>query len=117
MENNYGEDIDLIRNYDRNTVTSLKHCSEVIIRFWLPVFSNYFKGSRIKPFIEVDEGKKVIKQPILVDIPLEKSQLNEFIELWSDILSTLYLAEMNEQQNDALELLIKRWKYTASLVT
>lgn len=117
MENNYGEDIDLIRNYDRNTVTSLKHCSEVIIRFWLPVFSNYFKGSRTKPFVEVEEGKKVIKQPILVDIPLEKKQLNEFIELWSDILSRLYLAEMNEQQNDALELLIKRWKYSASLLT
>ncbi|CUM53593.1 uncharacterized protein AC631_00820 [Debaryomyces fabryi] len=117
MENNYGEDLDLIRNYDRNAVTSLKHCSEVIIRFWLPVFSNYFKGSSLKPFTETEDGKKIIKQPVLVDIPIEPLQLNEFIEFWSRILSTLYLAEMNDQQNDALELLIKRWKHNASLIS
>lgn len=117
MKNNYGEDLDLIRNYDRNAVTSLKHCSEVIIRFWLPVFSNYFKGSSVKPFTETEDGKKIIKQPILVDIPIDSLQLNEFIEFWSEILSILYLAEMNEQQNDALDLLIKRWKHNASLIS
>lgn len=116
MENNYGDDLDLIRNYDRDTVTTLMHCSQIIIRFWLPVFSNYFKGnmSRNVPFIEVDDGKKSTKQPKLVDIPLEVRELNDFVDFWSDILTILSLEVMNEQQNIALEVLTKRWKQSAS---
>lgn len=107
MESAYGDDLDLLKNYDKDTVTTLLDCSYVMIRFWLPVFSLYFRGESL-PFEEVN-GPRGEKNPIWVDPPTS-GQLSDFINFWSKVLTILYKNEMNEDQNESLRLLINRWK-------
>lgn len=104
MESNYGEDLDLIRNYDRNSTRTLMDANQVMIRFWIPVFSLYFHNK--KPFEE--QGR--FKIPKMVEAPRSKLSLTEFIDYWSQILHTLYQKEMNKSQNAALYTLVQRWE-------
>lgn len=104
MSANYGDEIDLVRNYDRNSVLTLDDASRVMIRFWIPVFSHYLKNST--PF-----GPQ--RDPIMTAMPHTKDSLDGFIQFWARILSTLYREEMNEAQNLALRTLINRWEELA----
>lgn len=110
MASNYGEDLSLLRNYNKSAVQTLEDACHVIIRFWMPVFSLYLR--RLKPFDE--EGKH--KVPKMVDVPQSRLSLNSFIDYWSQILHTLYKEEMTDAQNTALGSLIQRWEELAESV-
>lgn len=112
MLSNYGSDLDLVRNYNSESIHSLADCTNVIIEFWIPVFSLYFSKSKsIKPFSETTyHAKKSRRLPIFVDLPENSISLRRFVEFWSEILAILYEGELNEQQNEALEQLICHWK-------
>lgn len=107
MEANYGTDLDLVRDYDKISICTLEDASQVMIRFWIPVFSLYLRTK--KPFVESGRSKK----PQMVHQPQDRNSLIEFVHYWSDILSLLYRAEMSESQNGALQLLVQRWEELA----
>ncbi|KAK6198043.1 PIN domain-containing protein [Scheffersomyces amazonensis] len=73
MENEYGEDLDLLRDYDKNSIVTLYDCSQVFIRFWFTVFQACFKKlpNKLVPFEEDGHGRNSIKTPIHVDIPTD----------------------------------------------
>ncbi|KAK6460964.1 PIN domain-containing protein [Scheffersomyces coipomensis] len=117
MENEYGEDLELLREYDRDSVITLYDCAQVFIRFWFTVFQTYFKASidNFTPFEETGRGKKSVKTPIFVDIPRTPVELNAFIKFWSAILTTIYQSQMSEVEIKALDHLIKRWENMSTL--
>lgn len=111
MLNNYGSDLDLVRNYNSENIHSLADCANIIIEFWIPVFSQYFSQSKlVRPFSETQHAKLTRRLPIFVDLPDNSTSLRRFVEFWSEILVILYEEEMNEQQNEALEQLIRHWR-------
>lgn len=111
MEKEYGSDLEIIRGYDHDSVTTLKDCSEVIIRFWLPVFQDYFKKLPIKfvPFQESNPGRGSNKLPIYVTEPENLQEFQLFVVFWGTTLQILYLGVMSETEINALEVLIERW--------
>ncbi|KAI5970772.1 hypothetical protein CANMA_000191 [Candida margitis] len=113
----YQEDIDLIRDYKKENVVNLLQCSQLLIRFWLSVFQQYFKAmpGRFVPFEEVGEGRRSKKIPVYVDEPTTENA-GKFVDFWSAVLKVLYHGIMNEQENEVLDLFIARWKELASQV-
>ncbi|ODV79092.1 uncharacterized protein CANTADRAFT_52088 [Suhomyces tanzawaensis NRRL Y-17324] len=105
MESSYGDDLDLLRDYDKNAIVNLHDCSQVFIRFWMVVFQQYL-GHGDKPFEQM--GLKRV--PKWVDVPQTAGDLREFVNFWSEILRALYAGEMDDSQNQALSLLIERWE-------
>lgn len=108
MESNYGEDLDLVKSYEKLSITSMKDAADVIRRFWFPVFSQYFKPERIKFFEEKESNLKTHRN-ILTEMPCNKTELAEFVNFWSNVLRRLYDVEMLPQQKEALDILIARW--------
>lgn len=104
MSSSYGEDLDLIRNYNKDGIVSLHDASTVITRFWQPVFSAYL-GYKSK-FKESAGG--------MVDRPSSPKQLREFVEFWGNLLHLLYTKELDAHQNKALSLLVQRWDALAA---
>lgn len=108
MQSNYGEDLDLVKGYEKLSLISMKDAADVIKRFWFPVFSQYFKPERIK-FFEEKESSLKIQRNVLTEVPGDKRELSEFVDFWSKFLRRLYDAEMLPQQKEALDILIDRW--------
>lgn len=108
MEIEYGDELQFIRDYDVKEITSLDDCAMTIIRFWLPVFSSYFRSSNIVPFENQNKSKS--KVPIHTDIPRGHSASVEFVDFWSDVLTILYSQIMTERQNEDLIILENRWR-------
>lgn len=106
MESNFGEELELIRDYKPNAIRSLTDCVHIMIEYWIAAFSFYFKNKKEKPFAEVHRNKR---KPIFVEQPSNKIELNDFVAFWSTILQDIYIIEMNKDQNRALELLKERW--------
>ncbi|EGW30096.1 uncharacterized protein SPAPADRAFT_143967 [Spathaspora passalidarum NRRL Y-27907] len=117
MEVEYGEDLDLLRDYTKESIVTIQDCSQVLIRFWFTVFDQYFRASPAKfvPFQETGTGRKSVKHPLYVDIPTTPAELVEFIEFWTTALQIIYDGVMDETQQMALEHLIKRWHKMADL--
>lgn len=111
METVYGEDLDMLRNYDHNSITTLGDCVDVFIRFWSTVFRDYFRKlpSKFVPFDNDGAGIRSLKKQIYIHEPLSQDELKSFVQHWSTALEILYLAEMDPGQNAALEKLIMRW--------
>lgn len=107
MKANYGDDLDLVRDYNKNDICTIEDACNVMIRFWLPVFSLYLRSK--KPFIET----RRVKTPQMIHQPQDRNSLIEFVHYWSDILSLLYQQEMSDSQNAALHLLVQRWEQLA----
>ncbi|CCE85272.1 Piso0_004855 [Millerozyma farinosa CBS 7064] len=108
MQSNYGEDLDLVKGYEKSSLTSMKDAVDVIKRFWFPVFSHYFKPEKIK-FFEEKESNSKPQRSVLTQVPGDKTELSEFVNFWSNVLHRLYDAEMLPQQKEALDILIDRW--------
>lgn len=104
IESAYG-DVSLVRNYDKNAVTTIPDCSDVMKRLWFTVFSDYF-GNDFKPF---EEGKKGELTALWTEMPANQRELRGFVEFWSQVLTILYKAEMDHHQQESLKLLIERW--------
>lgn len=100
----YG-DVSLVRNYDKQAVTTIPDCAEVMKRLWFTVFSDYF-SSDFKPFEEPTKGQLV---PLWTEMPANQEELRGFVEFWSRVLTILYEAEMDEGQQTSLKQLIERW--------
>lgn len=105
MEANYGDDLVLVRGYDKDAMHTLRDVAMVFERFWILVFAGYFRASG--PF----ERRGAMKQPELADVP---GDLAAFVDVWTEILLALYAAEMSRKENEALARLAVRWRSLAS---
>lgn len=102
MKAAYGDDLDLIRDYDHRKVTSWEDVIAVLESFWLPVFSSYFHKTNIS-FLK-GRHQEHIKHVHMSADPLD------FTSFWLEVLKRIYQREMNAKENDALGQLIERWK-------
>ncbi|CAH2355589.1 transcriptional protein Swt1p [[Candida] railenensis] len=100
MKSNYGDDLDLVRNYDSDQITSIQQCSQLIGRFWQTVFSTY-----LRRYIKKDD----ITSGCFDNVPTDTEQFNTFLGHWELILKVLYAEEMDTGQNKSLAILIERW--------
>lgn len=103
MESEFGDDLDLLRNYDSKKMVSLSDATNVILEFWLPVFSSYlrqFKQFSIRHHAEAKE---------MCIFPADKHSLDTFLEFWTGVLRVLYDRTMDQEQRNSLEMLIQRW--------
>lgn len=105
MFSEYGDDLESIRDYHKDSTVSLKDCSKVLMRFWKVVFHSSFRGSSIQ--LE-DLGTKRYQN--FVEVPKDADELQKFVTFWSNILELLYESQMDDIQNKALQALILRWK-------
>lgn len=106
MYDEYGDDLELI-GYDKTKVTRLEDSSNVLIRFYVSVFTEYFQKSSFQPF----ERNK--KRPVFISTPSNGQELVQFVNYWSNVLTALYI-KRNEDQSQALEKIIERWNYIAN---
>lgn len=118
MEKEYGPDLDIVRGYDHDSVTTLEDCSEVMIRFWFTVFQEHFKHlpNNFDPFHESNSGIRgshsrhnSSKSPLYNSEPVDLEELQQFVKFWATTLQILYLGVMDETRINALEILINRW--------
>ncbi|KAG7660601.1 uncharacterized protein J8A68_005867 [[Candida] subhashii] len=116
MKAEFGDDLDLIRDYDNSSGKTIAESANVLIRFWFPVFQPYFSPlpGNFKPFEETGSGKSSHKTPIFIQQPTTIKELYAFVEFWSTVLDTIYDAIMGETEQQALEVLTTRWKKMAS---
>lgn len=116
MEAEYEEDLELLRDYDKTTIVDLGDCAQVLIRFWFPVFQQYFRAlpQKFIPFDETGHGKSLVKKPIFVDEPRDEAELKQFVRFWTTTLQAIYDGVMDETQRKALEVLSERWDKMAN---
>lgn len=103
MKLEYGDDLELLRNYDSKKVVALGDATDIILEYWLPVFSSYlrqFKQFTIQHHAEAKE---------MCTSPTDKQSLDTFLEFWTKVLRILYERTMDQKQNGSLGLLIQRW--------
>ena len=119
MEEEYGDDLDLIRDYDKDQIVTIDDCANLIIRFWSTVFLEYFRATpdHFLPFHQSNVRRKFSKKtPIHVNVPNSPGELHEFISFWTRVLTIIYDAVMLKLNQDALEKLISRWNNMASKI-
>ncbi|CAK9442036.1 uncharacterized protein LODBEIA_P58230 [Lodderomyces beijingensis] len=117
MQDEYKEELELVRDYDRDSFASLQACSLLIIRFWPQVFSQYFRTMRSKfvPFEERGERRNVKRKPVYTDLPTE-SNAQQFVNFWGATLSVIYRGVMDEGEQEALEAMIQRWNKMVAMI-
>lgn len=103
MVQEYGDDLELVQNYDKRHVNTLFDAAHTICRFWVAVFTNYLR--ECQPF----ETQGTRKLPILTDKPTSADSLDEFLALWVTVLKALYRRVMSHAENEALGQIITRW--------
>lgn len=103
----YEEDLDLI-GYEKSKVTTLRDSSNTLIHYWMSVFTEYFRTSHFKPF--PTRGKKF---PQFTNIPISETELQRFVDYWSNVLRALYV-KRDDSQNSSLEKIIERWKHISA---
>lgn len=101
MNEEYGDDLELI-GYERDKVKNLMYCSSCLFKFWLSVFSEYFRKSNIKR-----ESWKDLPS-CLVEIPTTVSDLSVFVQFWKDILKNLFFKRDYKAKHE-LENIFKHW--------
>lgn len=102
MASEYGSSLDLLRGYNRDSVRTLKDAADVILRYRIPVFSQYLRQCRNQDIQS------------MLDVPESKEELVLFIEYWSQMLEITYRQEMDAAQNSALHKLVRRWEDLAA---
>mgnify|MGYP000006920654 CR=1 FL=1 len=114
----YGDDLDLIQGYDKNSVTTIEDCAELIIRFWMTVFLQYFDATpgNFVPFRETGKGRNSRKTPIHIYQPEDSNEFRKFVTFWTTVLTVIYDAVMDSTQQTALKWLIARWNKMADTV-
>ncbi|SCW01528.1 LAFE_0E01662g1_1 [Lachancea fermentati] len=101
MLSEYGDDLSLV-GYDRNA-SSLSHACHNVYKFWLSVFTEYFKDS--------EYHKDSWKNPpqAIVTLPLSPQNLIKFTEFWIHALERLY-SRRDGVQKKSLDVLFDRWR-------
>lgn len=115
MNESYKEDINNLIDYDKD-LTTLKSCSYVIIRFWIPVFLTYFQNlpDKFKPFNETFVKKKSVKKSIYTIIPISINELKSFIKFWSKFLISVFKVEFGIKKTEFLNGMIEKWNAIVS---
>lgn len=108
MRTAYGDDLDLIRDYERSNIQNFKDIVGVLELFWLPVFSSHFHGSKIS--FRKSHYQEYSK---FAQVPHNQADLIEFVGFWLEILKRIYEKEMNLTEINALAQLIQRWRNLA----
>ncbi|EDK36314.2 hypothetical protein PGUG_00412 [Meyerozyma guilliermondii ATCC 6260] len=108
MRTAYGDDLDLIRDYERSNIRNLNDVLRVLELFWLPVFSSYLKRSKIS-----FQKSRVQENTKFAEVPHNQADLIAFVGFWSEILKRIYEKEMNQTENNALAQLTQRWRNLA----
>lgn len=107
MRSEYEDDLDIVRDYDHDSVQTLHDGAEVLIRFWFTVFQDFFKGSNFTPFHS--SGRNSAKYPLHDSVPEDLDELQNFVRFWGYTLCQIYDAVMDDTQINALQILINRW--------
>lgn len=108
MRTAYGDDLDLIRDYERSNIRNLNDVLRVLELFWLPVFSSYLKRSKIS-----FQKSRVQENTKFAEVPHNQADLIAFVGFWLEILKRIYEKEMNQTENNALAQLTQRWRNLA----
>lgn len=108
MVSNYEDELEMVRGYSRDTVSTLQAAAQAMQRFWLLVFSAYFQRKR-----GLFDKQGNLEHPRLALLPL-RADLELFVDLWSEVLQKIYLVEMEIKELHALEKLIERWRAMAT---
>ena len=108
MRTAYGDDLDLIKDYERSNIRNLNDVLRVLELFWLPVFSSYLKRSKIS-----FQKSRVQENTKFAEVPHNQADLIAFVGFWLEILKRIYEKEMNQTENNALAQLTQRWRNLA----
>lgn len=100
MSDEYGEDLEHV-GFGSDKLNSLNDCSDCIHKYWIAVFTEYFKGSKIQQ----KDWKELPN--VLTNFPKNKKDLLNFLNFWSDILEHLFL-KRNDEENHQLGLHIHK---------
>lgn len=106
MKDEYGDDLLLVEYNYKETVT-LEQCGRNIHKFWVSVFSEYFKGSQITQDIWKDLPLSLIQRPI------SAVEIDHFVKFWSYVLKCLYM-KRTQNEKEKLSLISKKWQHTIS---
>ena len=101
----YDEDLEYI-GFDPDKLKSLKDVSECIHKYWISVFCEYFRGSKMRK----DDWKSLPESLLLV--PSDKSELSAFVRFWGDVLELFYVKRSDEDNKD-LEYQLGEWSRLA----
>lgn len=102
MLQEYGEDIHLI-GFDKKSVNDLAGAIRCLSKYWISVFAEYFKGSRIRK----NDWKNF--PACLTSLPSNNVELETLVKFWEDILRYLY-SKRREEDKEKLQSLLDRWK-------
>ena len=105
MFHEYDEDLEYI-GFDPDKMKSLRDVSECIYKYWISVFCEYFRGSKIRK----DDWKSLPESLLLA--PSDKSDLSAFVRFWGDVLEHLY-AKRSDEDNKELEYQLGEWSRLA----
>lgn len=102
MLDEYGEEIDCL-DFDPNRIESIIDISKCIYNYWVSVFSEYFRGSKL-----CKNDWKLLPDA-LTTVPNNKSLLEVFTQFWTDVLEHLFI-KRNDDENTKLETMSNEWK-------
>lgn len=91
MEDSFGEDLELIREYDPESIHDLQDCKELLVRYWHTVF---------RPFVP--------RRQDLETLVTDTSDIEDLLHDWKFVLKTLYLI-LDDRQRAALMEMFDRW--------
>lgn len=100
----YEDDIELIRNYDRDSIHSFRDIDSVVRLFWISVFTDYLR-------------KTDFKAGFVLDVPQDLEELKLFVDEWSAVLICIYDKLLSREQQVALHQLVERWESMISSLT
>lgn len=112
----YGDDLDIVRDW--SVPTDLYGCATAMIRFWLPVFLDYFDAApdKFRPFEVEGLGRNIVRTPRLYSMPRSKHELEAFVKFWLRALIGLLGNASDLNIQEILNLLIARWKSICAAV-
>lgn len=109
MHIEYGDSIDCL-DFDSSKLKNLTDASKCVFKYWISVFSEYFRGGKLRK----DSWKLLPAQ--LTTMPQDISSLSIFQQFWSDILEHFFIKRTPEEQN-RLQLCIQQWENCIKNVT
>lgn len=107
INDEYGEDIDLL-GFQADTLTDLIAATHCLEKFWISVFAEYFKRSRIKK----NDWKGF--PDCLTSMPTSFDDLKNLVNFWGEILKYLFIKRCDED-NENLEKSIQYWTHMSAL--
>lgn len=95
MYDEYEEDLSYI-GFEEETLKSLEACARCIYNYWIPVFSDYFRNSKLKR-----EDWKSLPH-CLTTVPNSQQNIDDMIFFWQDILEHLFIKKSEKDYNELL---------------